>query len=166
MGDKGVGVAAHVGGVGVDDLIIVAASGGEVLGDPGLRIGDALTQNLVDGKGDVIGVLDDSGIIIENGLSGAAAVGQAAEDQGGQHEDEQHREHEQNSGGNEEFLAVLRGIQGSPCGGPIGTAHRRALCGGGDGLAGLDSSVYGLGSAGRLGQAASFIVIQVKSPLL
>ena len=94
LGDKGVGVAAHVGGVGVDNLVVISASGSEVLGDPGLRIGDALAQNLIDGKSDVVGVLDDGGIVIEDGLAGAAAAGQAAEDQGGQHEDEQHREHE------------------------------------------------------------------------
>ena len=45
----------------------------KVLGDPGLRISDALAQNLIDDKGDVIGVLDDNGIVIEDGLSGAAA---------------------------------------------------------------------------------------------
>ena len=98
MGDKGVGVAGHVAGVGVDDLVVVATRRCKVLGDPGLRIGNALAQNLIDRKGDVIGVLDDGGIVIEDGLSGAAAAGQAAEDQGGQHEDEQHWEHEQDCG--------------------------------------------------------------------
>ena len=123
-----------------------------------------VTQNLVDGKGDVIGVLDDSGIIIENRLSGAATAGQAAEDQGGQHEDEQHREHEQNSDGGEEFLAVLRGIPGSPRRCAVWPAHRRALCGGGDGLAGFDGPVDSMGSTGRLGQTAFFLVVQFWIP--
>ena len=96
-------------------------------------------------------------------LSGAAA-GQAAEDQGGQHEDEQHREHEQNSDGSEELLTVLHGIQGSPCGGPVWPAHCRALRGGGDCLAGLYGPVDGLSSAGRLGQTAFFLVVQFWIP--
>ena len=49
LGDKRVDVAAHVGGIGVNDLVVVAASGGKVLGNPGLRIGDALAQHLIDG---------------------------------------------------------------------------------------------------------------------
>ena len=160
LGDKGVGVAAHAGGVGVDNLVVISASGSEVLGNPGLRIGDALAQNLIDGKSDVVGVLDDGGIVIEDGLAGAAAAGQAAEDQGGQHEDEQHREHEQNSGGSEELLSMLRGIQSSPRRRAVWPAHCRALCGSGDGLASLDGPMDGLSSAGRLGQAAFFLVVQ------
>ena len=77
-------------------------------------------------------------------LSGAAAAGQATEDPSGQHEDEQHREHEQNSDGGKELLAVLRG--------------------GGDGLAGLDGPMDGLSRAGRLGQAACFLVVQFWIP--
>ena len=64
MGDKKVGVAAHVGGVGIDNLVVVAAGGGKVLGDPSLRAGDALTQNLIDSKGNVIGVLDDGSVVV------------------------------------------------------------------------------------------------------
>ena len=92
-------------------------------------------------------------------LSGAAA-GQAAENQGGQHEDEQHREHEQDCGSGEKLLAMLCGIQSGPRRRAIGSAYRRALSGGGDGLAGFDSATNGLRSAGRLGQAAFFLVVQ------
>ncbi len=165
MGDKGVGVAAHVGGVGVDNLVVISASGSEVLGDPGLRIGDALAQNLIDGKGDVIGVLDDGGVVVEDRLAGAAAAGQATENQGGQHEDEQHWDHEQGKGCGEKFLAMLCGVQ---CGSryrAVGPAHHRAFCGSGDGLAGFDSPVDSLSSAGRLGQTAFFILVQFGYPL-
>ena len=164
LGDKGVGVAGHIAGVGVDDLIVVAAGRGEVLGNPGLCVGNALTQNLIDSKSNIVGILNDGGIVVENGPTGTAAAGQAAEDQGGQHEDEQHREHEQNSDGGEELLAVLRGIPGSPRRCAVWPAHRRALCGGGDGLAGFDGPMDGVSSAGRLGQAAFFLVVQFWIP--
>ena len=141
---------------GVDDLVIIAAGGGKVLGNPGLRISNALAQNLIDRKGDVIGVLDDGGIVIEDGLSGAAAAGQAAEDQGGQHEDEQHREHEQDCGGGKELLAMLCGIYSSTRRRAVGPTYRCPLCGSGDSLASLDGSMDSLGSAGRLGQTAFF----------
>ena len=144
---------------GVDDLVIIAAGGGKVLGNPGLRISNALAQNLIDRKGDVIGVLDDGGIVIEDGLSGAAAAGQAAEDQGGQHEDEQHREHEQDCGSGKKLLAMLCGIYSSTRR-AVGPAYRRTLSGSGDSLASLDGSMDGLGSAGRLGQTAFFLVVQ------
>ena len=36
---------------------------------PSLRIGDALTQNLIDSKGDIIGILDDGGVVVEDGLA-------------------------------------------------------------------------------------------------
>ena len=164
LGDKGVGVAAHVGGIGVDDLVVIAAGGGKILGDPGLRVGDALAQNLIDGKGDVIGVLDNSGVVVEDGLSSAAAAGQAAEDQGGQHEDEQHREHEQDCGNGEYLPSVPSRSQGQTCGGPVWATHHRTLSSGGDGFAGLDGTVDGLGGAGRLGQAAFFLVFQIWRP--
>ena len=41
---------------------------------PSLRIGDALTQNLIDSKGDIIGILDDGGVVVEDGLAGCAAA--------------------------------------------------------------------------------------------
>jgi len=91
-------------------------------------------------------------------LSGAAAAGQAAKNQRGQHEDEQHWEHEQDCGSGEKLLAMLRGIRSGP--------SRRALCGRRDGLAGLDSPVDGLCSAGRLGQTAFFLVVQIQYLLL
>lgn len=50
--------------------------------------------------------------------------------------------------------------QGQSCGGPVWSAYRCAFCGCGDGFAGLDDSVDGLSSAGRLGQAASLLVTQ------
>ena len=109
MGDKGVDVAAHVGGVGVNDLVVVATGGSKVLGNPGLRIGDALAQDLIDGKGDVIGVLNDGGVVIEDGLTDAATAGQATEDQGGQHEDEQYRKNKKDSSGGKELFAILCG---------------------------------------------------------
>ena len=97
-------------------------------------------------------------------LSGAAAAGQAAENQRGQHEDEQHREHEQDCGSGEKLLAMLRGIRSGPSRRAVGSAHRRAFCGRRDGLAGLDSPVDGLCSAGRLGQTAFFLVVQFWIP--
>ena len=54
--------------------------------------------------------------------------------------------------------------QGQPCGGSVWPAYRRALCGGGDGLAGLDGSVDGMGGTGRLEQAAFFLVVQFWIP--
>ena len=99
-------------------------------------------------------------------LSGAAAAGQAAKNQRGQHEDEQHWEHEQDCGSGEKLLAMLCSIQGSSRRRAVGSAHRRAFCGRGDGLAGLDSPVNGLRSAGRLGQTAFFLVVQIQYLLL
>ena len=80
--DKGVGVACHITGVGTDNLIVVPTRSGKVLSDPGLRIGDPLAQDLIDGKSDVAYILDDSGVVIEDGLAGIAAAGQPAEDEG------------------------------------------------------------------------------------
>ena len=99
-------------------------------------------------------------------LSGAAAAGQAAENQRGQHEDKQHGEHEQDSSSGKKLFAMLRGIQGGSRRRAVGSAHRRAFCGRRDGLAGLDSPVDGLRSAGRLGQTAFFLVVQIQYLLL
>lgn len=51
--------------------------------------------------------------------------------------------------------------QDQPGGGSVWPSYRGSLGCGGDGLAGLDGSMYGVGSAGRLGQTAFFLVIQV-----
>ena len=164
MGDKGVGVAGHIAGVGVDDLIVVAAGRGEVLGNLGLCVGNALTQNLIDSKSNIVGILNDGGIVVENGLTRITAADQAAENQRGQHEDKQHREHEQDRSRRKELASVPARSQGQPCGGSIGSAHRRAFGRCCDGLAGLDCSMNGLRSAGRLGQAAFFLVVQTWIP--
>ncbi len=165
LGDKRIDVAGHIAGVRIDDFVVVTARRGKILSDPGLCVSDTLAQNLIDGKGDVIGVLDDGGVVVEDRLAGAAAAGQATENQGGQHEDEQHWDHEQGKGCGEKFLAMLCGVQ---CGSryrAVGPAHHRAFCGSGDGLAGFDSPVDSLSSAGRLGQTAFFILVQFGYPL-
>ena len=93
-------------------------------------------------------------------LSGAAAAGQATENQGWQHEQEQHREHEQHSGDRKELPGVPPRSQDQPGRGPVWPAYCGPLCGGGDGLASLDGSVDGVGGAGHLRQAAFFLIVQ------
>ena len=46
----------------------------------------------------------------------------------------------------------------------VGPTYRCTLCGSGDGLASFDGSMDDLGSAGRLGQTAFFLVIQDLEP--
>ena len=99
-------------------------------------------------------------------LSGAAAAGQAAKNQRGQHEDEQHWEHEQDCGSGEKLLAMLCGIYSSTHRRAVGAVYRRTLCGSGDSLASLDGSMDSLSSAGRLGQTAFFLVVQIQYLLL
>ena len=159
-----VGVAGHVGGIGVYDLVIISACCGEVLGDPGLCIGDTLTQNLIDSKGDVAHVLNNGSIVIEDRLSRTTAAGQAAENKRWQHKDEQYREHEQYGGSRKYLPCVLSRSQGQPCGGSIWPAYRRTFCGSGYGLAGFDGSVDSMGGTGCLGQAAFFLVVQFWIP--
>ena len=55
---------------------------------------------------------------------------------------------------------MLCGIYSSTRRRAIRSAYSRALSSSGDGLASLDGSMDGLGSAGRLGQTAFFLVIQ------
>ena len=59
---------------------------------------------------------------------------------------------------------MLRGIQGGPRRRAVWPTYRRSLRGGGDGLAGLDGPMDGVSSAGRLGQAAFFLVVQFWIP--
>ena len=62
-----------------------------------LRLPGAAKKKMAVIKSNIVGILNDGGIVVENGPAGTAAAGQAAENEGGQHDDEQHREHEQNS---------------------------------------------------------------------
>lgn len=138
--DKGVGVAGHVGRIGVDDLIVVPTRSGKVLGNPGLRIGDPLAQDLIDGKSDVAYVLDDSGVVIENGLAWSAAAGQTAKDEGRQHKDEQHRQEQKDGNSRHDLPDVFPALPECPGDSPIGAAHRSAFCGGSQRLACFDRS--------------------------
>ena len=150
MCDKGVGVAGHIGRIGVDDLIVVPTRSGKVLSDPGLRIGDPFAQDLIDSKGDVAYVLNDGGVVVENRLVGTAAAGQAAEDQRGQHEDEQHRQEQKGGNSRHDLPNVLSALPQRPGNSPIGAARRSAFCGGSQCFACLNSSLDSLSSAGRL----------------
>ena len=95
--------------------------------------------------------LAGAGVGVENGLTRITAADQAAENQRGQHEDKQHREHEQDRSRRKELASVPARSQGQPCGGSIGSAHRRAFGRCCDGLAGRDDPVDGLGCTGYLG---------------
>ena len=109
------------------------------MGDSGFRIGDAFAQDLIDRKGDVAHILDDSGVVVEDGLTRSAA-GQAAEDERGQHKNEQHRQEQQDGDDRHDLPNVLSALPERPGNSPIGAAHRTALCGGGQGLACFDRS--------------------------
>jgi len=56
---------------------------------------------------------------------------------------------------------VLLCAQGQPRGGAVWPACRRTFGRRGDGRACLDGPMYGVGSAGGLGQTAFFLAIQV-----
>ena len=160
MADKGIGVAGHR--ERLDDFIIVPACGGKVLGGPGLRVSNTLGQNFVDGGGDAVHVRGDSVAVVEHGLTGRSAAGESAENQSWQHQHKQYREKKDYCHRCQQFFPMLPRRQCQPCGGSVGPAHCGAFGGGGDGLAGFDGAVYGVGGACGLLQAAFFIVVQVR----
>ncbi len=88
LADEGIGVAGY--GEGLDDLVVVPASCCKVLGGPGFGVLHTLGQDLINGGGDAVHLRGDGVAVVEDRLAGCAAVGQPAEDQPWEHEDEQH----------------------------------------------------------------------------
>ena len=105
LANEGVGVAGHR--EGLDDLIVVPARGGKVLGGTGLRIGNTLGQNFVDGGGDAVHIPGDGVAVVENRLAWCSAAGQPAENQSRQHQHKQYREKKNYRHRRQQLLPVL-----------------------------------------------------------
>ena len=129
LADKSVGIAHQIVGIGIDDLIVVTAGLGKVVRNPLFHIINALSKNLIDGKGDLVGIFNDGSIVVHNGLGirirGAAE--QAAENNGGEHEDEQHRQQQDHDDHNGNCSDVFPGPPDRPGYCAIGAADSGAL---------------------------------------
>ena len=152
MADEGIGVAGH--GEGLDDLVVVPARCCKVLGGPGFGVLHTLGQNLINGGGDAVHLCGDGVAIVEDRLAGRAAAGEPAENQSWEHEDKQHGQKKDDNRGHQKLFSVFSRCQCQTCRRSIGPAHRRAFGSGGNGLAGFNSAVYGMGGAGGLFQTA------------
>ena len=64
--DDEVGVVDRAGGIGIFDLHLVSPRRSKILLDAGDHIIQGLTQDGVDGKGNVIGVFHDSSFAVED----------------------------------------------------------------------------------------------------
>lgn len=92
MSEKRIGVADQIPFIGILDFVIVAAGRRKIRSNPGLCVSDALAQDLIDGKRQVIGIFRNGGIVVQNrDTVGGVSGGQPPEDNGGQHKDEQDR---------------------------------------------------------------------------
>ena len=87
--DKQVGVINGTAGIGIFDLHMVGSRCRKVSFDPGKYIIQCLTQDAVEGKGDLVGVLNNRCFAIQNrnfGVRWRKGIGQSAENKTREHE--------------------------------------------------------------------------------